>query len=113
MPTGIVTVAALRGPSAPAIGEDVRDERRIEPRISADSIPATIRLETVSMPGQILNISTSGVRIRVDIELAIGQEVTLFFDHTIAVGTVRNCRAEYSNGRFQAGLQLEEVLNLA
>ena len=57
----------------------------------------------------VLDISTSGIRVRVNFFLATGTEATLHFNNTIATGHVRYCRSNQDDS-FDAGLQLVDVL---
>jgi hypothetical protein len=86
-------------------------ERRAEERISVDSIPARLGFESNIMAARVLDISLSGVRLRLDRSLPVGADVTVAFNKTIAVGRIRYCRPDHNGVSFQAGLQLEEVLN--
>ncbi len=86
-------------------------ERRREQRIPSDAVPARLQDETsISMPAHVLDVSISGIRVRVDCVLPVGSEATVYFGSTIAVGQVRFCRRNRDDS-FEAGLQISDVLN--
>ena len=62
------------------------------------------------MAAQVLDVSTSGIRVTVDTYLVAGSEVTVYFNNTIATGQIRYCRSK-RDGSFYAGIQIEDVLN--
>lgn len=86
-------------------------ERRRENRTPCDALPARLRTESTSLPAQVLDISLSGVRLRLASCLPVGTSVTLCFSNTIASGKVRFCRANPDH-TFDAGLRIEDVLNV-
>ena len=87
-------------------------ERRREPRTRLDAIPAHIRLDDnpEPIPAQVLDISTSGIRVGLDFSLTVGKEVTVWFDNVIATGQVRYCRHDL-NDHFYAGVQIKDVVH--
>ena len=89
------------------------DERRREPRIPVNAIPARLRAGESGEPStaHVLDVSTSGLRVRVVEPLDVGVEATIWFDRTIATGRVRYCRASGA-GSFEAGLCLTDALNI-
>ena len=101
---------ALAGLSRP-LQQDPSSERRSEIRTPCDAIPALIRTNAAPLPAQILDISLSGVRLRLNSCLAVGTDVTVSFNNTIALGNVRYCRANPDH-TFDAGLRIEDVLNV-
>lgn len=92
---------------------ELLDDRRREPRIPVDTIPARLRAGDSGEPSvaHVLDISTSGLRVRVDEPLDVGAEATIWFDRTVATGRVRYCRASGA-ASFEAGLCLTDVLNI-
>jgi hypothetical protein len=89
------------------------DERRREQRVPVAAIPARLRANENAepTPAHVLDISTSGLRVRLDLPLEVGAEVTIWFDRTVAAGRVRYCRANGA-GSFEAGLCLTDALSL-
>ncbi|HVW09474.1 MAG TPA: PilZ domain-containing protein [Bryobacteraceae bacterium] len=89
------------------------DERRREPRIPAGAIPARLRAGEGGEPiaAHVLDISTSGLRVRVNRPLEPGTEATIWFDLTVATGQVRYCR-ENRAGLFEAGLCLTDAMSI-
>jgi hypothetical protein len=107
-----MTTAFARGLDRPEATEWM-DERRREPRVPVHAIPARLRLGAGAEPitAQVLDISTSGLRVRVNSPLEAGAEATIWFDRTVATGRVRYCRASGVES-FEAGLCLTDALNL-
>ena len=91
---------------------DASAERRRENRTPCGALPALLRTESTSLPAQVLDISNSGVCVRLGSRLPVGTSVTLCFSNTIASGNVRYCRAN-PDQTFDAGLQVEDVLIVA
>jgi hypothetical protein len=89
------------------------DDRRREPRVPVDAIPARLRAGENGEPraAHVLDISTFGLRVRLDAPLDIGMEATIWFDRTVATGRVRYCRAS-GTASFEAGLCLTDALNI-
>lgn len=92
---------------------ELLDERRREPRVPVGAIPARLRTEegAETHAAHVLDISTSGLRVRLDARLKVGAEATIWFDRTVATGQIRYCRASEA-GAFEAGLCLTDVLNI-
>ncbi len=98
---------SVRSPEQPA-----RTEKRHEPRIPCDRIPARVRVESKILPAEILDISLSGIRVGVRALLTEGAEIAIYFDHMIVIGNVRYCR-QVEDGFFHAGVRIEDVLRAA
>jgi hypothetical protein len=87
-------------------------ERCRDRDIPFDAEPARLQDErSTSMPAHVLDISISGIRVRVDCLLSVGSEATVHFGRTIAIGDVRFCRRNRDDS-FDAGLQIRDVLNI-
>jgi len=88
-------------------------ERRREPRVAVDAIPAVVTIGAEKMEAQIRDISLSGMRMRVECSVAVGAEVTVTFQNTIAAGRIRYSQRDPAEECFQVGVQIEDVLNRA
>lgn len=84
-------------------------ERRREPRFECEALPGQLRVGSVTLPARVMDISRSGVRVEVGMDLSVSSEVTLSFEGYIVAGRVRYCRRNDS-GSYDVGLQLEDVL---
>lgn len=93
-------------------GESV-DERRREPRLPVGAIPARLFAGESREPiaVHVLDISTSGLRVRLSSPLEAGTEATIWFDLTVATGEVRYCRSNRA-GLFEAGLRLTDARSI-
>src|SRR5260370_4845916 len=87
-------------------------ERRSEPRLPCDAIPAQILTESGSIPAKVMDISRSGIRLEVETLLPVCTEATVYFNNIIAVVEVRYCRPN-RNESFDAALQIQDVINTA
>lgn len=107
-----MTRAFALGPARVGAAE-LLDDRRREPRIPVNAIPARLRAGESGEPSvaHVLDISTSGLRVRVEEPLDVGVEATIWFDRTVATGRVRYCRASGVDA-FEAGLLLTDALNI-
>jgi hypothetical protein len=92
---------------------ELLDDRRREPRIPVDAIPARLRVGESGDPSaaHVLDISTSGLRVRLHMALEVGSEATIWFNRTVATGRIRYCRASGGEA-FEAGLCLTDALNI-
>jgi hypothetical protein len=97
----------------PAGAAEWFDEKRREPRIPVKAIPARLRASENAepSPAHVLDISTSGVRVGLNVPLEVGAEATIWFDRTVATGRVRYCRANGAES-FEAGLCLTDALSV-
>ena len=101
------TLASLAG----SIERYPSAERRHERRQTCEPIPALVRIDSLSSAAQVLDISLSGLRLRIDSCLPAGTGITVSFNSTIAIGNIRYCRPNQDHS-FDAGVQIEDVLNI-
>jgi PilZ domain len=89
-------------------------EARREQRTPCDAIPARVQLGAASesLMARVMDVSVSGVRLRLESPLEVGSEVTVWFERVVVTGQVRYCR-RVGDGPFESGLCLSEVLNIA
>jgi hypothetical protein len=86
-------------------------ERRAEPRVLVNK-PARIKSLSPlmstgpSIRGTIIEISHSGMRVRMSREFQLGELVQVIVPDTFYLGTVRHCRKV--GGEFEAGIKLTE-----
>jgi hypothetical protein len=92
---------------------DVPEERRGEPRFARESVPARVWWDGGSEPvlAQLLDVSTSGIRVRIGVEFAQDAEITVWFENAVVTGNVRYCRAVVQNS-FEIGLRITDALNI-
>jgi len=92
---------------------ELLDERRREPRVPVGAIPARLRTgeNGESSAAHVIDISTSGLRVRLNRALEVGAEATIWFDRTVATGRIRYCRASGAEA-FEAGVCLTDALNI-
>jgi len=71
-----------------------------------------IRFNEHSRPidAEVLDISTTGIQLRLGAYLIVGSDITIYFGRTVARGEVRYCRRNTANS-FDAGLQLADALD--
>lgn len=104
--------SVLTAVQTPFGGIATLDERRQEPRLSVDAIPARVRIgENAELwAACVLDVSTSGLRLGLTAPILTGTEVTVWFERTVATGRVRYCRGAAE--LFEAGLLLTDALNI-
>lgn len=114
MPTQTAHTQIPETDKATAAGGVSFADRRREPRIPCDAIPARGRIgENQELAAaRVMDISTSGVRLAMNAWLEVGSEVTVWFSTTVATGRVRYCRPD-RDGSLEVGLCLSDVLNIA
>lgn len=91
---------------------ELPEDRRRECRVPAGTIPARVRTgeNTETRAAHVLDISTSGLRIRLSSPLETGVEATIWFGRTVATGRIRYCRTT-GEGLFEAGVCLTDALS--
>jgi|SRR5580693_1194639 hypothetical protein len=86
-------------------------ERRTEPRVLVNT-PARIKSLSPlmstgpSIRAMIIQLSHSGMRVRMNREFQLGELVQIIVPDTFYLGTVRHCRKV--SGEFEAGIKLTE-----
>jgi hypothetical protein len=98
-----ITPAGLPGPFG---------ERRTEPRFASGPITVRVLSGIYSVPGQLLDISKSGMRLRVSIPMMERAEATISFSNIVAAGEVRYCQPA-GDKSFDIGILLQDVLHTA
>ena len=86
-------------------------QRRKQLRLSAEQ---TVQLTVlganeVSIIGQVVNVSGSGVGLLVDCAVEPGSPIQMDLGTSVLIGEVRYCQAK--EGRFTIGVQLEKPIN--
>lgn len=91
----------------PPIAED---ERRTEVRYaSVESAVVTIITEGQSVVAETVDVSKSGLRIRLMDPLEIGERIRVKFGTVIAFGEVRWCRQSHA-GNYEAGIAIGHTM---
>ncbi len=86
------------------------DERRTEPRYaSVESAVVTIITEGDSFDAETVDVSKSGLRIRITEPLEAGSRLRVKFGTVVAFGEVRWC-AQVHGGNHDAGIHVEHTM---
>lgn len=93
----------------PGLSSDT--ERRTEPRVLVNAPGRIKSLSPLMSTGPsirttIIELSHSGMRVRMNREFQLGELVQVIMPDTFYLGTIRHCRNV--NGEFEAGIKLTE-----
>lgn len=87
--------------------------RREERRLSCD--PGDVRLEFQgrpdSFPGRIVEVSRSGLQLRLETSVPAGEPVSITRSNTVISGQIRYCRPN-DGGSFDVGVAILDFLQL-
>ena len=113
-PFGIMTVeewvSNFLSESACSRAREKRDRRHEERQVLPDPLPVLLTLETNPFDqhrGYILNISTSGLGLRVERWFFTGANVRVQMDTVAIRGVVRYCVATPNQGCFSVGMSID------
>lgn len=88
------------------------NEGRREPRLPVQLPGAVLALSGEgerSVPGMVLDVSLSGLRLRIPQSVASGTMIFVEMASTLVVGEVRHCVEK--NGHFEVGIEITDVLS--
>ena len=86
------------------------DERRSEPRYpSVEAAVVTIITEGSSFEAETVDVSKSGLRIRLEKPLEVGSRIRVKFGTVVAFGEVRWCH-QANAGNIDAGIRVEHTV---
>lgn len=86
--------------------------RRSEPRFPANApveVSITYPVAQGHLAGTVIDISKSGLRLRMDTSLPKSSRVQVKLGEVMVFGEVRHCR-EVEDGVFEAGIRIEDML---
>jgi hypothetical protein len=89
------------------------DRGRREPRLPIRLPGAVVALSAngdESGPGMVLDVSVSGMRLKIQRRVATGTMIFVEMASTIVVGEVRRCFSA-QNGQFEAGIEVTDILS--
>jgi hypothetical protein len=92
---------------------DVATERRREGRRPWEPAPVRILIEgdPVGVVALIVNVSKSGIGMRVESRLPAGVKATVKTSAFIVTGTIRYCANNKNGGWFDLGFQIDELVD--